>query len=72
MSDLATLPATEQARLIRTRQASPVEVTRAVIPGRSLQESVRICGSAMAGTSSQATGDSIRRFSFAFALRYSM
>ncbi|MBR0659879.1 amidase family protein [Neoroseomonas oryzicola] len=31
MSDLATLPATEQARLIRTRQASPVEVTRAVI-----------------------------------------
>ncbi len=31
MTDLATLPATEQARLIRTRRASPVEVTRAVL-----------------------------------------
>ncbi len=31
MSDLATLPATEQAALVRSRRASPVEVTRAVL-----------------------------------------
>ncbi|MGG5817369.1 amidase family protein [Falsiroseomonas sp. HW251] len=31
MSDLATLTATEQAALVRTRRASPVEVTRAVL-----------------------------------------
>ncbi|MBP0462909.1 amidase [Roseomonas sp. PWR1] len=31
MTDLATLPATAQAELVRTRRASPVEVTRAVL-----------------------------------------
>ena len=31
MTDLATLSATEQARLVRTRRASPVEVTAAVL-----------------------------------------
>ena len=31
VSDLATLTATEQARLVRTRRASPVEVTEAVL-----------------------------------------